>query len=201
MTPKQKKVVEFIQRFSEKHGFSPTLEEIAREMRVCKITVLQYLRALERQKIISRQRYGRRAIEITSPEYRLRRATQLPLLGRIAAGSPIEAVEVPETIDLAEEITAGSRKDLFVLQVKGNSMVEDGIFDGDYVIIEKRETADNGETVVALLPDGSATLKKLHKEKNRVKLLPANSRLKPIYAKSITIQGVAKGVLRLVRKQ
>lgn len=195
MTPKQKKVIEFIQRFSEKCGFSPTLEEIAREMRVCKITVLQYLRALERQKVISRQRYGRRAIEITSPEYRLHKATQLPLLGRIAAGSPIEAVEVPETIDLAEEITAGFSKDLFVLRVKGNSMIRDGIFDGDYVIIEKCETAENGETVVALLSDGSATLKRFYREKNCVRLEPANSKMKPLRTRAVQIQGIVRSVI------
>jgi repressor LexA len=200
MTPKQKKVVEFIQRFCEKCGFAPTLEEIAREMRVCKITALQYLRALERQKIISRQRYARRAIEITAPEYKLRRATQLPLLGRIAAGSPIEAIEVPETIDLAEEITAGSRKDLFVLQVKGNSMVEDGIFGGDYVVIEKREVAENGETVVALLPDGSATLKRFYREPKRIRLEPANAKMKPLRVRDVQIQGIVRSVIHRFEK-
>jgi repressor LexA len=200
MTPKQKRVLEFIKRFIEKRGYAPTLQEIADEMRVCKITARQFVQALARQGIISTQKHGRRAIKIIAPEYQRGSATELPLLGRIAAGSPIEAVEVPETINISERITLGSGKKFFVLQVKGGSMIEDGILDGDYVIIEKREIAENGETVVALLDDGTATLKKFYKEKNQVKLVSANSRLKPIYVKSVRIQGAVKGVLRLVRK-
>jgi repressor LexA len=200
MTPKQKKVLEFIRRFIRERGYSPTLQEIAEEMRVCKITARQYIQALQRQGIVSSPKHGRRSIEVIMPEHRRRSATELPLVGRIAAGSPIEAVEVPQTIDIGEELAPRSGRHLFVLRAKGNSMVDDGILDGDYVIIEKCETVENGETAVALLDDGTATLKKLYREKNQVKLVPANSRLKPIYVKSVRIQGAVKGVLRLVRK-
>ena len=122
------------------------------------------------------------------------RATLLPLAGKIAAGHPIEAVEDIEALDL-EEIFA-SDADTFVLQVKGESMIEDQIRDGDFVVVERRNTANNGETVVALLEDGEATLKRFYKEKNKVRLQPANEAFEPIFVDSVDIQGVVIGVIR-----
>ncbi len=122
------------------------------------------------------------------------RATLLPLAGKIAAGHPIEAVEDIEALDL-EEIFA-SDADTFVLQVKGESMIEDQIRDGDFVVVERRNTANNGETVVALLEDGEATLKRFYKEKNQVRLQPANEAFEPIFVDSVDIQGVVIGVIR-----
>jgi len=197
MTAKQVKVLRYVGEFISEHGYSPTLDEIAEGLGVAKPTVQQYLRTLEEKEVISRQRYSHRSIEIVDPEYAPRKKTELPLLGRIAAGQPIEAVEMPETVDVGGVL--GLREDtgmLFVLQVKGNSMVEEGIFDGDYVVIEKREAAENGQTVVALLPDNTATLKKLYKEKNRVRLQPAHPGMEPIYTTEVAIQGVVKGVFR-----
>lgn len=194
MTPRQLRVFKFLRDFIRKNSYAPSLEEIASHMKVCKITVRQYLEALERHGVISRKRYGCRSIEIVSERYHMPESTELPLIGYIAAGSPIEAVEIPETLDIGEEVKTGA--ELFALKVKGDSMVEEGILDGDYVIVEKRETAQNGQVVVALLDDGMATLKKFYREKNRIKLKPANERLKPVFVRSVTIQGIVKGVFR-----
>jgi len=196
VTPKQLKVLDFVRDFIRERGVAPTLEEIASHMRVCKVTARQYLQALERRGAISRKKYGWRGIEINSLWNMHRDGIRLPLLGCIAAGSPLEAVEIPETLDLDENFAAG--EDLFALRVKGDSMVEEGILDGDYVIIQKREAAQNGDTVVALLDDGTATLKKFYREKNRIRLQPANEKLKPLYVKTVAIQGVVRGVFRRV---
>jgi len=120
-------------------------------------------------------------------------------VGRIAAGEPIEAIEDVETVNPAEVLGFECDGRFFVLRVKGDSMIGDGIFDGDYVVVEKRNTAQNGETVVALLPDGDATLKKFYREADHIRLQPANPGMGPIYAKDVTIQGVVKGVFRSVR--
>jgi len=200
ITPKQLRVLRYIGDFIAEHGCSPSLDEMARALGVAKRTVRQYLKALEEKEIISRERYSHRSIEILDPEYAPPRGNELPLLGRIAAGEPIEAVEVPEMIDVGEALGLGNRRSgLFVLQVKGNSMVEEGIFDGDYVVVEKANTAENGQTVVALLPDNNVTLKKLYREKNRVRLQPANPDMKAIYVTEVEIQGIVKGVFRPVR--
>jgi repressor LexA len=196
MTPKQLKVVLYAGEFISEHGYSPTLDEIADGLGVAKPTVQQYLRALEAKGVISRQRYAHRSIEIVDPDYAPRGRAALPLLGRIAAGEPIEAVEVPEMVDIGDALGLGRDSDLFLLEVKGDSMVEEGICDGDYVIVEKRETAQNGQTVVALLPDNTATLKKLYKERRRVRLQPAHPDMEPIYAAEVAIQGVVRGVFR-----
>jgi repressor LexA len=189
----------WVRDFIKERGYSPTLDELADGLGVSKPTVQQYLRALEAKSLIVRQRYAHRSIEITRPEYAPGRGFELPLLGRIAAGQPIEAVEVPETVDVGDALRLRVDKELFALQVKGYSMVEEGILDGDYVIVERRATAENGQTVVALLPDNTATLKKLYKEKNRVRLQPAHPDMKPIYVREVTVQGVVRGVFRPVR--
>ena len=115
-------------------------------------------------------------------------------MGRIAAGAPVEAVEDKQTLDFDEMLT--TRDTTFALEVRGESMIEEQIRDGDYVIVERRETARNGETVVALLEDGEATLKKFYREGDRIRLQPANASLSPIYVKDVKIQGVVVGVFR-----
>jgi repressor LexA len=194
MTPKQMKVFEFVRDFIGTWGYAPSLAEIASRMKVCKVTARQYLQALERQGLISRRRYGRRAIEIEPVSRTRGGASEIPMLGCIAAGEPVDAVEIPETLDVGGSLDAGG--EIFALRVRGDSMVGEGILDGDYVIIEKAQTARNGQVVVALLDDGSATLKKFYREKNRVRLEPANENLRPIYVKSVTVQGIVKGVFR-----
>ena len=198
LTPGQLQVLTFIGRFRQRRGYAPTLAEIAAHLGVIKATVQQYLRALEQKGVITRRRYGHRAIEIVAPERP--EALALPLLGQIAAGEPLDAVEDRQTIDLGQVLDLDRDKEMFLLRVKGDSMIEDGIFEGDYVLLEKRPVAQNGDTVVALLPDGVATLKRFFKEKNRIRLQPANAALKPIYVRHVTIQGIVKGVIRALKR-
>jgi repressor LexA len=193
-TPNQRRVMKFICAFIEDGGYAPTLDEIAEGLGVTKPTVQQYLAALEEKGAIRRERYTHRSIEITDPRFQSRSGT--PLLGRIAAGQPIEAVETETLVDIADILDLDGGRNQFLLQVEGNSMIEDGIFDGDFVLVEKAKRAENGQTVVALLPDGSATLKRFYREKKRIRLQPANPNLEPIYAKKVTIQGIVRGVVR-----
>lgn len=194
-TPRQAEILNYVRNYSEKHGYSPTLQEIGDYLGISKVTVFEHLDALEQRGLIQRSRHKARSLELTGP-VRLPsdRPSVLPLVGRVAAGSPIEAIEDPESIDL--ETLFASRRGTFVLEVKGDSMIDDQICDGDYVVCEKRETAENGETVVALLESGEATLKRLYRERGRYRLQPANSRYAPIYTDRLTIQGVVIGVLR-----
>lgn len=196
LTPKQIKALEFIKGFIRAKGFAPTLDELGDRMGVTKATARQYVLALQRKGALRAGRYAHRSLEpVESDEGRTNRLT-LPLAGRIAAGSPLDAVEDREMVDIADTLDIGRVEGIFLLQVTGDSMVEEGIFDGDYVIVEPRATARNGETVVALLDDGTATLKKFYREKNRVRLQPANSAMKPIYVRRVAVQSVVKGVVR-----
>ncbi|MFC1672224.1 transcriptional repressor LexA, partial [Planctomycetota bacterium] len=188
LTPNQIRVTTFIRNFMESAGYAPTLDEIADGLGVTKPTIQQYLAAIEEKGVIRRKRYTHRSIEITDPDFMSAAGT--PLLGRIAAGQPIEAVESETLVDIADILDLDGGRSQFLLQVEGNSMIEDGIFDGDFVVVEKARRAENGQTVVALLPDGNATLKRFYKEKQRIRLQPANPDLKPIYVKKVTIQGI-----------
>jgi repressor LexA len=194
LTPNQIRVAGFIRDFIEDREYAPTLDEIAEGLGITKPTVQQYLAALEEKEVIRRERYAHRSIEITDPEFLSQSGT--PLIGRIAAGRPIEAMETEETIDLDDILDLDDGRSQFLLQVEGNSMIEDGILDGDFVVVEKAKKAENGQTVVALLPDGSATLKRFYREKKRIRLQPANPDLKPMYVKKVTIQGIVRGVVR-----
>ena len=198
LTPNQLRVLRFIDGFIRDRGYAPTLDEIGRRMGVTKPTVQQYLQALEQKGVIRRERYAHRSIEVIPREEHARRDA-FPLVGRVAAGEPIEALEDTEMVDFAEILGPAREAPVFLLRVKGDSMIEEGILDGDYVMVEKRPTADNGDTVVALLADNTATLKKLYREQGRVRLQPANPNMKPIYVKQVAIQGVVRGVVRAVR--
>ena len=189
LTARQKKIFDFIVERTDRQGFPPTVREIGRRFRISSPKgVADHLSAIERKGYIKRSRRSSRGIEIL---FKTSRA--LPLAGRIAAGKPIEAVEESETIDLAGMFRY---KDCYILQVKGVSMIEDCIADGDYVIVERRETANDGEIVVALIDGSEATLKRFYHEKNGVRLEPANAKMKPIQVKDVKIQGVVLGVLR-----
>ncbi|MFP4381968.1 MAG: transcriptional repressor LexA [Candidatus Sumerlaeia bacterium] len=198
LTKKQRQMLDFIQAFIEKRQYSPSLEEICEGMGLSSLaTVHAHLKNLEEKKMIRRSWNRSRSIELVEAPRRRRGTVELPLLGRVAAGVPIEAVEVRETVEAPEEFARG--KETFVLQVQGDSMIEEQIRDGDMVIVERRETAQNGETVVALVDGESATVKKFYKEKNgKVRLQPANASMKPIMiqAKRCQIQGVVIGLLR-----
>jgi repressor LexA len=193
LTPRQHDIVVFIREYVAEYDYAPTLQEIADHLGVSKPTVFEHIRALEARGALTTEPTLARSIEL-APELASPGA-KLRLIGRIAAGSPIDAVEDPEVIDL-EELFTGRRGETYVLQVRGTSMIDEQIRDGDYVVVEKRDTARDGETVVALLEDGSATLKKLYRDRGRVRLQPANPALEPIYVDDVQVQGVVIGVLR-----
>ncbi|MFW6145845.1 MAG: transcriptional repressor LexA [Planctomycetota bacterium] len=196
ITPRQMEILTYIRDFRREHGFSPTLQEMGDALGLTKVTVFEHVGTLERKRLLKRgAKHSARSLRVSSKvTFPDERPTLLPLAGRIAAGLPIEAVEDVETLDLHELLDR--RGETFVLQVTGDSMTGDHICDGDYVICERRATAHNGETVVALLPDGEATLKRFYRDRNRVRLQPANEAFEPIFLKNVQVQGVVIGVLR-----
>jgi repressor LexA len=198
LTPRQTDVVVAIRNYRHLHGYSPTMQELADQLGTSKVTIFEHVGALEKKHVLQRDKHKARSLEIIAPELLPDedRSTKLPLLGNIAAGSPIEAVENREEIDLEELFR--SKSGVYVLRVRGESMIEDHLCDGDYVVIERRETARNGEQVVALLDSGEATLKRFYKEGNRIRLQPANSTMEPrfVEADRCRVQGVVIGVLR-----
>lgn len=188
LTPKQKKVLDFISNFYEKNDYSPSLEEIARHFKKSVPTIHQYVGALKTKGFLQKENNVPRGIK---PQ---QEAVEIPLLGYIAAGEPIEAVSNPEPIKVSRAMLAKSGLH-YALKVKGQSMIDEGIYDGDTVIIKRQETAENGQKVVALIDGYEATLKKIYKEKGGFRLQPANSSMKPIFVRDLIIQGRVMGVL------
>lgn len=199
LTPRQLDVIVAIRNYRHLNGYAPTMQELADQLGTSKVTIFEHVGALEKKRVLRRDKHKARSLEIVSEE-RLpdeNRSTKLPMLGNIAAGSPIEAVENREELDLEQLFAAKSG--VYVLRVRGESMIEDHLCDGDYVVIERRENARNGEQVVALLDSGEATLKRYYKEPgNRVRLQPANHTMEPriVEADRVRVQGVVIGVLR-----
>ncbi len=195
MTPRQMQVLRMIRDSQRSNGYSPTLQEMADECDITKVTVFEHVETLIEKGLLRRSAHKARSLEITSKAaFPDDRPTNIPLVGRIAAGAPIESFDDTRTLDL-EELCSG-RSARYALEVTGDSMVDDHISDGDVVIVEKRSDIRNGDTVVAVMPDGEATLKRFYKEKNRIRLQPANSKYKPIYVKKVDIQGVIVGLVR-----
>ncbi len=202
LTPKQLHILTRVRDLRVAKGYSPTMQELADELGVSKVTVFEHVEALIKKGALLRQANKARSLEV-SPGVALpdeQRNTRLPFVGTIAAGSPIEAVEDREHLDLEELFSAGGRKSQpFVLRVRGDSMIEEQIRDGDYVVIEPRQTVRNGQTVVALLENGEATLKKFYRERDGVRLQPANASYEPIRVRDCKVQGVVIGVIRSCR--
>ncbi len=195
---RQKQILSFIKQYIDKYGYSPTLGEIAEAIGVSSLaTVHEHLQALATKGVIKRFEGAVRGIEVLDQKISsVLQGIELPVLGFIAAGSPIMTYTDPDaTIRVATNMISGKKRS-YVLQVKGDSMIEDGILDGDFVIIEEQSTATDGDIVVALLDNGLATLKRFFKEVGRVRLEPANSSMSPIYATDIKIQGKCVGVIR-----
>ncbi len=194
LTPRQLEVLALVRDGRRINGYSPTLQEIADELGISKITVFEHVEALIGKRLLTRRSNKARSLELTSlAQLPDERPTLIPLVGRIAAGQFVEAIELPDSVDL-EQLFA-SRHPVRMLTVVGDSMIDDQICEGDMVVYEERPTARNGETVVALV-DGEATLKRFYKEKNRIRLQPANKKYKPIYVRNLDIQGVVIGVVR-----
>lgn len=201
---RQRQILDFIAQYIQANSYSPTLQEIARALGVRSLaTVHEHLQAMERKGVIKKYEGSVRGIEITDKTAAMRNSNQdvaidLPVLGFIAAGQPIEPYTDPNATFSVPPALINSKKRCFVLQVKGDSMIEAGIYDRDYVVIEQTDTATNGEVVVALLDNGFATLKRFFKEATRVRLEPANSSMSPIFVTGdkVRIQGKCVGVIR-----
>ena len=196
---RQRQIVEFINQYIQRHGYSPTLSEIAEAIGVSSLaTVHEHLQALEKKGIIRKYEGAIRGIELLNKDVVSVSTVEVPILGFIAAGRPIEPYTDPNASIRISPTMLTTKKRAFVLQVKGNSMIEEGIFDHDYVVIEEAEvaTVKDGDIVVALLDNGLATLKRFFRERTRVRLEPANSQMSPIFATNVRIQGKCVGVIR-----
>jgi len=196
LTKRQKELYDYIDDYIARQGYAPTLEEIGAHFGLSSLaTVHKHLSNLEEKGLIKRKWNFSRAIELV-PRRKKSSTVELPLLGTVAAGRPIEALEDADTFSVPEEFVR--RQNTFVLRVRGNSMIDDGIRDGDYIVVEERVSADNGETVVALV-NGEATVKKFYRDKGgKVRLMPANETIEPIIAreKDVAIRGVVVAVMR-----
>lgn len=196
---RQRVILDFLTQFIQKNGYAPTLREIADGVGLSSLaTVHEHIRRLTEKGILKKEGSGEmRTLKLTHKKYASwKGAVDLPVLGYITAGRPLETYSEPGvTLQVAPNLLSGQKR-AYVLQVRGDSMVEDGILDGDFVVVEEDPNIKNGDIVIALLENGLATLKRFFKEETRVKLQPANSQMAPIYATKVTIQGKVKSVIR-----
>lgn len=195
---RQRQIVDFISQYIQKNNSSPTLREIAEALGVSSLaTVHEHLETLEQKKVIRKQDGKVRSIELVDKTFlSASESVELPVLGYIAAGAPIEPITDPNaSFRVSPELISGKKRS-YVLQVKGQSMIEDHIDDGDYVVIEETSAVNDGDIVVALLENGLATLKRFYREVTRVRLEPANSSMSPIYATNVQVQGKVVGLIR-----
>jgi len=196
VTRRQKEVIDFLETFVSRNGYSPSFEEIARGMGLKSLaTVHKHITNLEKKGLLDRVHNRSRSIDLLPPGTLTRSSLKLPLAGRIAAGLPVEAMETQETISLADVV---GNRDVFALEVRGDSMRDEHIIDGDYVLVERARTAHNGEIVVALVHGSETTLKRFYPEGAIVRLQPSNLEMDPIIvpATQVAIQGRVLGVLR-----
>ena len=193
LTPKQKQFLDFVIEHTEREGYAPSQQEIASALGFSSLgTVQNYLTRLEREGLVERDWNARRGIRVRLPEGY---GYQLPLVGIVSAGKPIEAIETRDTVAVPPTM---AHEGNFVLRVEGQSMVEDGILDGDYVVVRKQEYAERGQTVVAIMGN-EATVKRFHRRGDRIELHPANAAMEPIIVRNdetFRIEGVVVGVIR-----
>lgn len=196
VTKRQKEILVFLESFVARNGYSPSFDEIARGMELKSLaTVHKHVTNLEKKGLLDRVHNRSRSIEVLPAGSRTRSSDRLPLAGRIAAGRPVETVETPETISLHDVV---GNKDVFALEVRGDSMRDEHIISGDYVLVERTRAARQGEIVVALVRGSETTLKRFYSEGNLIRLQPSNIEMEPIYvpAAQVAIQGRVLGVLR-----
>lgn len=203
LTEKQIRVLRYFRDYRRERGIAPTLDEAAQALGVSKITVHEHLKQLTKKGAIHRDRAKARAVAIlldpdAEAEPRAAGVPTLPLVGLIAAGRPIEAVESREDVSLCDLVPTGDN--IYLLRVRGKSMIEDHIDDGDLVVVERCETARDGDIVVAILADEEATLKRFFRERNGlIRLQPANAAMEPIFTNHVQVRGVVRGVIRRFR--
>jgi len=196
LTPRQKLVLDYIRAYIEDHDYSPSYREICQYLGLKSVaTVAEHVNALQSKGFLNKDPLEARSIQVT-PAWD-ERSFEIPLFGSIAAGSPIEAIRTNETIEIPRSMMG---PDVFALKVRGDSMVDDGILDGDYVVIQRTDQPKNGDIVVALLEKENVTLKRYYKEKDRIRLQPANPKYPPIRTNHVSIQGKVLGVMRLLNQ-
>jgi repressor LexA len=197
LTKKQKLVLDHIKEFVKEHGHAPSYEEIARGLGLSAVSTIHvHVENLKLKGYLTKKWNANRSIDLPATDEQLAGAVEVPLAGRIAAGLPIEAVEDRETIAIPADLMG--RNQTYVLRVNGDSMRDDHVLDGDYVIVDKRDTASDGDMVVALIRGSEATLKRLYRDRNRIRLEPANPAFPTqVYDESdVAVQGVVVGILR-----
>lgn len=191
---RQAEIFQFIIKFQSEKKYSPSLGEIANNFGVSIPTIHQHISYLRKKNLLSMNKGKRRSIQLFNNQKK--DLVEIPLMGLIAAGGPIEAIRNPEPIEVPRSMLSRGAN-YYALKVAGTSMIEEGISDGDVVIVREQQTVDDGEKAVAYLPDKDAvTLKKIYREKKRIKLVPANKYMKPFYETNVEIQGKVVGVLR-----
>lgn len=197
LTKRQKEILDFITYFLNINSYPPSYMEIASHFGISSpATVHQHVKALEIKGFLQPIKNQKRSLEpVILSNYRDAVAVDLPLIGLITAGEPIEAIENKDTMALPASFVSNVENS-YVLRVKGQSMINEGIWDGDFVVVERNHSPKNGDVVVALLDNAYATLKKFYREPNRIRLQPANPAMKPIYAKDPLIQGIVRAVIR-----
>lgn len=198
--PRERQLLDFIIQFMQRFGFAPTLREIGNSMGITSVaTIHEHVNKLKDKGFIRKLEGTARGLEVVKENYRSgsnESAVELPVLGFIAAGTPLEPYTDPNYYVGVAPHMISSNKANYILQVKGKSMIDDGIMDGDYVVVQHQQDAQNGDIVVALLPNGCATLKRIYFEKDRIKLMPANATMSPIFTTHVKIQGKVVGLLR-----
>lgn len=193
LTPTKKKVLDFINSYTRKNSLSPSLQEICKGLRLRSVsTIHQHIKELENAGYLNKSKNKPRGIGLIKNNHN----KKILLMGLIAAGGPIEAIRDPKPIDVPQNMLS-SGANYYALKIVGTSMIEDGIFDGDVIVVREQSNVDDGEKAVVYLPDKNAvTLKRIYRDKNRIKLVPANKFMKPFYATNIEIQGKVVGIIR-----
>jgi repressor LexA len=193
LTKRQAQILEYVTNYIKNHNYAPSYREIGDHFSLSSTaTIAEHIEGLKAKGYLSHEENLARSLQVTAPEIE-NGYFAIPLLGAIAAGKPIEAVRTNESIDIPRDMMGSN---VFALKVRGESMIEDGILNGDYVIVEQARTARNGDIVVALIDNDSVTLKRFYREKDRIRLQPANSSMKPLFYDKVVIQGKVKGVIR-----
>lgn len=198
--PRERQVLEYIAQYIQRYGYAPTLKEVGESLKMNSVaTVHEHIDHLRNKGYIKKIDGAARGIELVKEKFRMagsEGAVELPVLGYIAAGAPLEPYTDPNFYIKVSPTMVAPDKAAYVLQVKGDSMIDEGILDGDYVVIQHQTDARNGDIVVAVLPNGFATLKRIYFEKDRIRLAPANSSMTPIFTTHVKIQGKCVGVIR-----
>ncbi len=195
LSKKQSEALDAIREFLSRHDYAPSYRDVMKAMGIkSPATAYAHVQQLKEKGYLKIRGGEMRSVELTEKSNIFTKGVDIPLIGFIAAGTPIEAIEERETITVPLELLP--HLNCYALRVKGESMIDDGILNGDYVIIERNFYPKNGDVVVALLDNENATLKRYYREKTRIRLQPANKKMKPIYAKNLSIQGIVRGVIR-----